>query len=120
MRIDCTIEGYTDNFIEVTDNWTRGEYRQLTSISDLEEYLSWFRRKVTGVKLSTAFGEYITDPTEVTLESLDDMALTLTGFVERALYQATGNLRSLGNASGRVSFGSFVTKMTPAPNQTAA
>ena len=120
MRIDCTIEGYTDNFIEVTDNWTRGEYRQLTSISDLEEYLSWFRQKVTGVKLSTAFGEYITDPTEVTLESLDDMALMLTGFVERALYQATGNLRSLGNASGRVSFGSFVTKMTPAPSPTAA
>ena len=72
------------------------------------------------MKLSTAFGEYITDPTEVTLESLDDMALMLTGFVERALYQATGNLRSLGNASGRVPFGSFATKTISAPNQTAA
>ena len=62
----------------------------------------------------------ITDPQAVTMEALDTMALTLTGFVERALYQATGNLRALGNASGRVSFGTSATKTTPAPSQTVA
>ncbi len=113
MRVECSIEGLTDNFIDVADDWTRGEYRQLSNVTDLEEYLVWFRRKVTGVKLTTATGEYITDPQAVTMDTLDTMSLQLTGFVERALYQACNHLRALGNASGRAS-SSRTYRMTPA------
>ena len=118
MRVECSIEGLTDNFIDVADDWTRGEYRQLSGVTDLEEYLVWFRRKVTGVKLSTATGEYITDPQAVTMDTLDTMSLQLTGFVERALYQACNHLRALGNASGRASFATFGPKTMSALNPT--
>ena len=117
MRVECTIPGHEDNYVDVADQWTRGEYRALTAISGLDEYLVWFQRKVTGCKLSVG-AVYITDPQLVTAAALDDMDLVLTGFVEQALFRACSNLRNLGNASGRVSFGTYATK-TPALNPTA-
>lgn len=119
MRIECIIEEHTDVYIDVSETWTRGEYRQLTMVNGLDEYLEWFRRKVTGVRLTLADGTVITDPQAVTMALLDQMPLVLTGFVERALYQATGNLRSLGNASGRVSLITSATKI-PALSPTAS
>jgi len=108
MRVECTVVGYEDNYIDVADRWTRSEYRALTAIGNIDDYLVWFHDKVTGCKLSVA-DEHVTDPQAVTVAVLDEMDLVLTGFVEQALFRACTNLRNLGNASGRVSFGTYGT-----------
>lgn len=117
-RVDCIIEGFEDNYIEVTGDWIRSEHVELVGLTETEEYLSWFRSKVTSMRLSAKGGGYVTDPQSMTMEVYNNLNLSLTGFVERSLYLATGSMRALGNASGRVSSGSSATKTISAPSPT--
>lgn len=101
MRIECDIAGLEANWVDVSDVWTRREFKALVG-TDGGELIEMLHDKITACNIETADGA-ITDPAEITESSMDDMDLRLVGFIGSVLVTACMRLRELGNVSGRVS-----------------
>jgi hypothetical protein len=91
-----------DNWIEVSEVWSRGELRDYTSLKG-DAFVALWRRKVTAVNLVTVGGETIDEPGAVH-DRLDDLDLRLLGFITAAPLEATSHLLVLGETNRRLSF----------------
>ena len=104
IKFFCDIEGLQDNWIGMSERWTQGETKLAEAAmgQGWTDYLAFLAKKVESCNLLV--GEMIlSNFTEVTEESLDAMDLRLVGFIGGMISQTTIRLRSLGNASARVS-----------------
>ena len=108
VRIDCTADGFEDTWVEVSDRWTRREFKALLE-SEGDEWLDIFHKKVTGCHIQTS-GDPLTSPAAITEDSLDDVDMEIVGFLSTVLLEAVSHLRSLGFMSGRVSLNSDAKK----------
>ena len=101
MRWTCTVEGFSDTWIEVDDRWTRRETESVENTAD-ETYLLLLRAKTTACHIQAGDG-YIESAAELTEENLLDADEAVWGFLGRVLPYTIAQRRFLGNASLRPS-----------------
>ena len=96
------LEEYKDCFVEVTDNWTMKEVRELTD-GDEVVYFYYFHRKVDSMLIRDADGRELTNPREITKEDLENCNVALVGFFGGILSLHIRRRKSLGNLNVRAS-----------------
>ena len=101
MRLYCDIDGLDKNWIEISDAWTRREYKDMVD-AESAEFFDILHAKATACHIETS-GGVIEDPADITEDSIDDVDMRLVGFIGSVLVSACVRLRSLGNASARAS-----------------
>jgi hypothetical protein len=102
MRIECQEPGFEQNWVEVSDRWTRRETANLYTVAG-EEYFVLLRQKVTACNIVPVVGDPITDPQGIAPDNLMDCDETVHGFLGGALQMAIAERRRIGNFSGRPS-----------------
>ena len=104
MKFHCEYEGFTDNWIDVSERWTNAEAKALDAAMDggWKTYLELLKRKIVGCNL-VAGDTVISDFSDVTEETIDNLDLIQVGFIGGILQNAVARLKSLGNVSARVS-----------------
>lgn len=104
IKFDCSYEGFTDNWIEVSDRWTNSEAKALDAAMDggWKSYLELLKKKVTRCRI--VVGDIVVENfSDVDEEVIDSMDLVIVGFIGGILQNAVMRLKSLGNVSARVS-----------------
>lgn len=96
------IEGYEDNFIEVTDKWTVKEMRSLAD-SEEAEYFELFRKKVEAMFVKDTEGVEFTNPREFSPENIINFDVAIAGFVGSILPIHVRKRRNLGGINVRQS-----------------
>ena len=85
VRFTCDVDGLAgDNWVDVSERWTRAEFRELME-ADAEESLDIFRRKVTACHLPPETGDVVTDPLLVNDKLLEALDLRVVGFLGAVL-----------------------------------
>lgn len=102
MRIECKEPGFEQNWVEVSERWTRREAASLFAVSG-EEYFALLRDKLLACHIVPTVGEAITDPRQITPDNLLDCDEVILGFLGGALTLAVSERRSVGNLSVRLS-----------------
>lgn len=102
MRIECTEPGFEQNWVEVSERWTRRETANLWAVAG-EELFAIIREKTTACHVVPVVGDPITDPQLLTPENLMDCDETVLSFLGGALTRTIAERRRIGNFSGRPS-----------------
>ena len=106
MRYQCDIPTFEDNFIELSERWTRRELATVDTIEG-EAYFALLRRKLTAVYLSRIDEETgarivsITDPAEFTRETTEAIDFMVWRWIAHALRRGIDTMYSLGEESAR-------------------
>lgn len=106
IRIECTAEGLTGNWVEMSPVWTRGEMRRwYTAVLSLEdaEYFELLRTKITGVHVYLPDGDLVAD-VDALIERFDDMDERLVRWLAAGLSNGIKELLALGEGSRRLLF----------------
>lgn len=124
MRLTCTIPGFEQCFVEISDRWTRREMREFRS-AGTEESIAILKRKITGVYLECADGFHITTPEEMTDERLDEVDSQVYLWIPGALMRGLAELENLGFRAGLRQFAttgetSTQTSTSPTPSPTTS
>ncbi len=101
-KVTCTTEGFTDNWIELSEAWTRREVKELDG-SNIAEVLAILRRKATACNIILSTGEIVTEVTRLTEDGLEDCDQQVWGFILGCQFRAVAALQALGNFSVRLS-----------------
>ncbi|MFZ1755037.1 MAG: hypothetical protein WBO46_14950 [Caldilineaceae bacterium] len=101
VRFAVDIEGLEEDWVEVSESWTRAEVR---GVNEAEEaaLLGYLQRKLTACHLTRPGQEPLTDPALLDEERMDELDLRLIDFLGTVLIQAAVHLRSLGPLAGRL------------------
>lgn len=113
VRMTPDIPDLAGNWLDVSDKWTRAEFKRLLD-ADGAETLAITRAKVVGCHIETDGGA-IDDPAGLTEDALDHVDMRLLGFLGAAVLTAVTHLRSLGFRSARPSFVGTEATGTSAP-----
>lgn len=70
MKYQCDIPGLEHNFIELRDDWSRGQVREFWTAKG-EEYFALVAKKTTACHLDVPDGEPITSVEQFTLDAID-------------------------------------------------
>lgn len=118
VRVSCSTEGLEENWVEVSDRWTRKELVDFLTLKG-QPFLDMFAAKVTACHLVRADGTVLDDPANVLLRR-DDLDLRLFRFPVSAVLEATDYLLGLGEANKLLSPGGagLAAKTTRAPGKT--
>ena len=104
MRFDCKLDGMGENWVDVSDVWTRKEIATMAAVSTPAALVEWLQRKLTACHIETVEGEAIVSPDALTIEAIDERVdVRLYDFLGTVLIQSVGELRTLGPLSGRLS-----------------
>lgn len=106
-RVTCTTDGFADNWVELSESWTRREVKELDR-SGVEAVLDSLRRKATACHIVLSDGSTIDDVDMLTEDNLDDADQQVWGFILGCQFRAVGALQALGNFSVRLSSDSVV------------
>lgn len=108
MRFDCEVPGLEKCYVEVSEVWTRAEYKKI--IADLatgtipdEALLGWLRKKLVGCHLAKGDGTFVDDPQQLDEATADQLDLRLGGVLGLCLPQAARELNRLGFRNARLS-----------------
>lgn len=118
VRVSCSTEGLEENWVEVSDRWTRKELTEFLTLKG-KPFLDMFAAKVTACHLVRMDGTVLNDPAQVLLER-DELDLRLVRFPVSAVLEATDYLLGLGEANKLLSPGGagLAAKTTRAPGKT--
>lgn len=108
MRYECDIPGLEDNFIELSDGWTRKEVRSFWEFQGAE-YLALVLSKLIACHLTRPGQEHVTQPVALTSDLLDELDIRLVHWVSSVPVKHVSELGSLGEACGRRLFASTET-----------
>lgn len=114
LRYVCPIEDYPDDFIEVSEAWTRGEYRTFWQSEDGAAVLAVWAAKLVACHLSRPQGEALTDPKTISEETIDSLDMRVFLWVQGAMLQAATEVSRLGKDAQRALWPT--SDATPAPN----
>lgn len=104
LRYHCSLEGLEENWVDVSDVWTRKEMRDWVATQNIEEIIEFWHKKIVACHIETLGGEPITDPALITMELVDDaLDVRIVDFLSGVLSWACVHIKSLGLASGRLS-----------------
>jgi hypothetical protein len=105
MKWFCDIDGLTDNWVEVSERWTRRDSRRVRawSFENDDEFWELFARKVEKLHLVNDIGAVVDDPANMDDDFLLDCDDRLAGFVGNILVQTVDRLAALGNVAARLS-----------------
>ena len=101
-KVTCTTAGLTDNWIELSEVWTRDDDRALDT-AGVDEALSSLRKRATACHLVMSDGVAIDSPEMLTEENLTKCDLRLWGFIIYCQYRTKEALKALGNFNVRLS-----------------
>ncbi len=101
-RVTCTTDGFTDNWVELSENWIRREVKALDG-SNVPEVLAILRSKATACNILLSDGTVIADPLQLTEDALEDCPQQVWGFILGCQFRAVAALQALGNFSVRLS-----------------
>lgn len=94
-RYECKVEGFEKNWVEVADKWTMKEVRQLVDSDDVG-YFDIFGKKVLDMYIEAEDGTVYRDPKELTEEVLENLDITLVGFLGGVMSMHIERRRQLG------------------------
>lgn len=97
MRITCTLPGYEQCYVEVSDRWTRGEIRRFWSggLTGDDDASALLIQKTEAVYLVTVDGLDLDDPSDLTDENLDQLAYEMFVWLSNAYGHAVNELQTL-------------------------
>ncbi len=101
-RITCTTEGFTDNWVDLSESWTRREVKELDRAT-VVGVLEILRKKATGCNIILSNGDVVTEVTKLTEDDLVDCDQQVWGFILGCQFRAVAALQSLGNFNVRLS-----------------
>ena len=99
IRIECSADGFEENWIEYSAAWTRGDTKRLDGAGDEGEILELITSKVVRCHIVTAGGRVIDDGAMLTPDDVDEMDEVLAQWIVASIYRMIGVKRSLGNLS---------------------
>lgn len=99
MRLQCSIEGFEQCYLEISDRWTRKEMRDFRT-ANLADTIDLFKAKITGVHIECADGNHITTVEQMTDERLDQVDSRVYFWMPGALTQGLKELETLGFLAG--------------------
>lgn len=91
MRFDCPVHGFEDNFVEITERWSRKDVRNFYELKG-EEYLSHLRTKIVSINL----GSSVQSPEDFTSEKIEDVDMQVWKWFSTAVNLALDTLYSMG------------------------
>jgi hypothetical protein len=97
------LEGFKECFIEVSDNWTVKEMRQLSESDTEEAYFEIFKSKVESMYLRDVSGVEFTNPKEFKGDDIEDFDVAMAGFIGGILPLHVRKRRNLGGLAVRPS-----------------
>ncbi len=100
MKYFCEVEGYDECYIDVVDSWTMKELRALTD-SDDKEYFEIFKKKVDSMLLKDSDGNELRDPKKIDDAFIENVDVSLAGFIGSVLALHVRQRKSLGGMSVR-------------------
>jgi len=104
VRYICTIEGFEDAWVDISEAWTRQEIQELAQSTEITVVMDYWNRKIVACHLPLVDGTYIDDIELLTQEVLtDSVDVRFADFMGYVLVQACGWVRTLGPLSGRPS-----------------
>jgi hypothetical protein len=101
VRVYSSVEGFEDNWIEVTDAWTRTETSAYGTLTG-DQFIDLWKRKVIGCHLTLGDGSLADDPALV-YDLIGDFDERLIGLIRLGPVRAIRHLRTLGEVSVRLS-----------------
>ena len=103
MRYTCDLPGFEDNYIEVSDRWTRGQASRVLSVQG-DEYFKLISIKLTAVHLSRS-GEDgtpidpIDKPSDFSETAIEGVDYMVWRWFATAIVKGVSDLYSLGEAN---------------------
>lgn len=94
MRYDCPVPEFPDDYVEISERWSRGEVKAFFSANG-DEYLDLVKRKVVALRLTTTDGA-ITEPEQLTLEAIDTVDVHVWKWFSVAINRGVDTLYTLG------------------------
>lgn len=119
MRVDIQENGQaTPNFLEIDENWTRREAKEVEAAQISEIWDTWLPKKVTDMHITLTTGEVITDPKEIKWEAawMDDLDHRIYGILSHVLYKALQTLFFSATGSARISLDGTESKASAMTN----
>ena len=104
IRIECSAPGFTDNWVEMPDVWTRRDTVEMNAAQG-EAFWELLRRRMLGCHLVMATGTVLDTPAAVTVDAIQDADELLLAWLGNTMPIALARRRALGEASARVSLG---------------
>ena len=104
IRIECTIDGLDDNWLQLSDTWSRREMRAwYTAVLQADEstWLPILQSKLLGVHMRLIDGTPIADA-DVLIEQLDNMDVRLTRWLPHSVLGALMEMLALSESSRRI------------------
>lgn len=103
LHYDCNLEDLAENWVEISEVWTRKEMKSLADTNEIETIRDFWYNKFTGCHIVTLDGTEIVDPRDLTLEIIEEqLDSRLCDFLGYVLMQACAHLRTLGPLSGQL------------------
>lgn len=118
IRIECTADGLTGNWIEYRTAWTRGDTKRLDAATTEDDILDLITGKIAKCNIVTADGNVIDTADGLTVEAIDELDETLAQWVVASVYQMIAAKRRLGNLSASVSSSTNGKVTVPTPIKT--
>jgi hypothetical protein len=112
----CDIPGLEDNFIELSDSWSRKEVRSFWELKD-DVYLALLQSKLIACHLARPGDTPITEPVAFTAEVLDTLDWRIVRWASTVPVAHVQALGELGEALGRRLFGSTAEPVHDAPTK---
>lgn len=96
----CDIPGLEDNFIELSDFWSRREVRDFYTFKD-ESYLALLQSKLIACRLSRPGALPLTEPVAFDADMMDALDMRIVYWVATVPVAHVAGLGNLGNALAR-------------------
>lgn len=104
IRIECTIDGLDDNWLQLSDTWSRREMRAwYTAVLQADEstWLPILQSKLLGVHMRLIDGTPIADA-DALIEQLDNMDVRLARWLPHSVLGALVEMLALSESSRRI------------------
>ena len=113
LHYDCTLADLEDNWVEISEVWSRKEMSDLADADDYAAMLGFWTSKIKQMHIITLDGVVITNPVNLTEEILEEsLDVRLCDFLGFVMMQACAHLRTLGPLSGQLQSDGVDTKTT--------
>lgn len=94
MKYNCPIPEFEECYVEMSENWTRGQVKTFFSASG-EAYVQVLKKKILSINLKTENGA-ITLPEELTEANIENVDMILWKWFSTAINAGIDRLYSLG------------------------
>jgi hypothetical protein len=102
LRYTCPVADYPEDFVEVSEAWSRRDFRTFWLSEEGDPILDIYRRKIVACHLSRADGQPpLTDPATLNEEAIDSLDMRIFMWLQGAMLQAATEVQTLGKAAQR-------------------